>query len=78
MAGGDGVDGAHLSVLVKEAAALIAVRNTRAGWSISPKVADLWIGGAPGRKLELEFGTNLSREHHHIVCVALLRVIELK
>lgn len=49
VAGGDGVDGAHLSMLVKEAVALMALRNTGARWTFSPKVADFWIGGTPAR-----------------------------
>lgn len=78
MAGGDGVDGAHLSMLVEEAVALIALRNTGAGRSLSPKVADFWIGGTPARKLECEFGINISSEPHHFVCGALVLVTEIK
>lgn len=78
VAGGDGVDGAHLSVLVQEAVALMALRNTGAGRSLSPEVADFWISGAPGRKSEREFGVNTSSEPHHFVCVMLLLVTETK
>lgn len=79
VAGGDGVDGAHLSMLVKEAVALMALRNTGAGWTFSPKVADFWIGGTPGRMLEHQFGTttigvNIRKEPHYFGCVSLLLV----
>lgn len=65
------MDGAHLSVLVQEAVALVALRNTGAGWSLSPKVADLWVGGTPGRVAEHQFGPT-NQEPHNFGCVALL------
>lgn len=60
-AGGDGVDGAHLAVLVQEAVALIALRNAGAGLSLSPQVADFWISGTPERTLEHQIVHCISR-----------------
>lgn len=36
LAGGDGEDGAHLSVLVHEAVALVSLRNAGAGLPVGP------------------------------------------
>lgn len=50
LAGGDGEDGAHLSVLVQEAVALVALRNAGAGLPVRPQATDFWIRGTPERK----------------------------
>lgn len=50
LAGGDGEDGAHLSVLVHEAVALVALRNAGAGLPVRPQVTDFWITWTPKRK----------------------------
>lgn len=55
------MDGAHLAVLVKEAVALIALRNAGAGLSLSPQVADFWISGTPERTLEHQIVHCISR-----------------
>lgn len=55
------MDGAHLAVLVEEAVALIALRNAGAGLSLSPQVADFWIGGTPERTLEHQIVHCISR-----------------
>lgn len=50
LAGGDGEDGAHLSVLVQEAVALISLRNAGAGLPVRPQATDFWIRGTPEKK----------------------------
>lgn len=66
------MDGSHLPMLVKEAVALIALRNTGAGRSLSPKVADFWIPRAPGRMLELQLYQKFNDNQHKFFCVILL------
>lgn len=43
---------ANLSMLVEEHVALMTVRNTGDGWSLSPQVANLGIRGIPKGKQE--------------------------
>lgn len=50
LAGGDGEDSAHLSVLVQEAVALVSLRNAGAGLPVRPQATDFWIRGTPERK----------------------------
>lgn len=50
LAGGDGEDGAHLSVLVQEAVALVSLRNAGAGLPVRPQATDFWIRRTPERK----------------------------
>lgn len=66
------MDGAHLAVLVKEAVALIALRNAGAGLSLSPQVADFWIGGTSERTLEHQLVHCISRHGKEPCSVATL------
>lgn len=47
LAGGDGEDGAHLSVLVHEAVALVSLRNAGTGLPVRPQVTDFRIRWTP-------------------------------
>lgn len=50
LAGDDGEDSAHLSMLVQEAVALVSLRNAGAGLPVRPQATDFWIRGTPERK----------------------------
>lgn len=63
LAGGDGEDGAHLSVLVDEAVALVALRNAGAGRPVRPQATDFWIRWTPGEGNRHSCGIKSLRSH---------------